>query len=517
MLWETARDTMWELAALFGKSEQNSGVLRFCADFLARVLHVDPARVEELTSQILPRALDRGKKADEEILAAIGSITAILWVTHARDRSHALLDEWLANPATYEAQLGHALHSIRDGLVTGYGSDDAKDAAIRQRCQQFAARLVEATATGMQQGFDQSLTERTEPAKERVQKLAKLLDEMGDQFFFASGAFRNQQAGDGEPLGDDTLKKQFLDDNHSTFHRIGDVGIGAAYRDPLEHTTRKYMIDEILSSLGWNLGRLTQEMVEEARLQGDSTLFLDYLGVNPAQGSPLAIVEAKAWAKPFVTASDLGAAGALRANPSSIQDLVAQAIQHCKTGGQPKDSPVALEWAKWIAKLHQYVTTLHTQSGQVVKRLAITSGRWWIIFAAPNDSFVAQGSASPDSIFVFEGREVIERSDEIFNLLGRPGLIADPPSPIAPTQLSAYTDRASVVRLYHALWVARKKDGAHFDALSRKKRSISFVASGPSGSAYEPAELPPDQAWPAPWIFQCSRISRPPSAWVVRV
>jgi hypothetical protein len=30
--------------------------------------------------------------------------------------------------------------------------------------------------------------------------------------------------------------------------------------------------------------------------------------------------------------------------------------------------------------------------------------------------------------------------------------------------------------------------------LSRKKRSISFVASGPSGSVYEPAGLPPDQA-----------------------
>ena len=33
---------------------------------------------------------------------------------------------------------------------------------------------------------------------------------------------------------------------------------------------------------------------------------------------------------------------------------------------------------------------------------------------------------------------------------------------------------------------------------SRKKRSISLVASGPRGSVYEPAGLPPDQAWPAP-------------------
>lgn len=35
--------------------------------------------------------------------------------------------------------------------------------------------------------------------------------------------------------------------------------IGARYRDPLEHTTRRYVIDEILSGLGWNLSRMTRE------------------------------------------------------------------------------------------------------------------------------------------------------------------------------------------------------------------------------------------------------------------
>jgi Phage integrase, N-terminal SAM-like domain. len=44
---------------------------------------------------------------------------------------------------------------------------------------------------------------------------------------------------------------------------------------------------------------------------------------------------------------------------------------------------------------------------------------------------------------------------------------------------------------------------------SRKKRSISLVASGPSGSVQEPAGLPPDQTCPTPWIFQCSNIPRP--------
>jgi hypothetical protein len=185
-------------------------------------------------------------------------------------------------------------------------------------------------------------------------------------------------------------------------------------------------------------------MVEEARLQGDSTLFLDYLGINPTQGVPLAIVEAKAWAKPFVTASDVGAAGAVRGNPSSVETLLALVIEHCKSGGKPEESPIAPEWAKWIAKLHQYVTTLHTQSGHTVQRVAITAGRWWIIFTAPYDSFIAQGLVNTKDMLAFDSDEVIARSDEVFSLLARQSLIADPPSPVAPTQISAYADRASV-------------------------------------------------------------------------
>lgn len=240
--------------------------------------------------------------------------------------------------------------------------------------------------------------------------------------------------------------------------------IGAAYRDPLEHTTRRYVIDEILSGLGWSLGRMTLEMVEEARVRGDTTLFLDYLGVNPSSRVPLLIVEGKAWAKPFVTESSAGAAAQVQTSPSSPEALIAKAIEHCKTGGQPAQSPIALEWAEWLAKLHQYVTTMHEQSGHVVQRLAITAGRWWVIFTRPSDTFIVAGPVNTVNIRVFEGREVIERSDEIFDQLARGNLIRNPPGLIQPGQLSTYADRADIVRLYHALWVARRRDGAHFDA-----------------------------------------------------
>jgi hypothetical protein len=224
MLWETARDLMWALAAIFGSSERNRRVLRFFADFLVRVLHGDPARVEALVFDILPRVRNGTEKAGEEILEAIGSIIVVLWVTHARDQSHQALEGWLANPAEHEAELGHALNSIRDGLVAGYGTDDVNNAAIRGRCQQFAAHLVDATAAGMQRYFDQPPDARTEADRETVSRLAKLLDETGDQFYFASGAFHEGKGSEPPPLTSDPLKRVFLNDNYAAFRRIGDVG-----------------------------------------------------------------------------------------------------------------------------------------------------------------------------------------------------------------------------------------------------------------------------------------------------
>jgi hypothetical protein len=73
---------------------------------------------------------------------------------------------------------------------------------------------------------------------------------------------------------------------------------------------------------------------------------------------------------------------------------------------------------------------------------------------------------------------------------------------------------AGSLRLHEA---ARFLD-ASFNALQilfecrRKNRIISRLASGPRGSVYEPLELPPDHAWPAPCRTHCSSIDRPLSS-----
>ena len=113
---------------------------------------------------------------------------------------------------------------------------------------------------------------------------------------------------------------------------------------PLEHVTRRHFIDPFLRALGWDLSQLNEEMIEEARTRGETTLRLDYLGVNPQTRVPVLIVEAKPWAAPFVarSAKEGNAEGLERSGPIS---LICDAIEHCKEGGRPEESPVTQEWA----------------------------------------------------------------------------------------------------------------------------------------------------------------------------
>ena len=56
--------------------------------------------------------------------------------------------------------------------------------------------------------------------------------------------------------------------------------VGAELGDPLEHVTRRHLIDHMLSALGWDIRRMSREMIEEARARGETTLFIDYLGIR---------------------------------------------------------------------------------------------------------------------------------------------------------------------------------------------------------------------------------------------
>ena len=231
-----------------------------------------------------------------------------------------------------------------------------------------------------------------------------------------------------------------------------------------EHQTRSDIIDDVLTGLGWTLGQRGRDMWEEVAVKGETTLFLDYLGKDPRSETPLLIVEAKAEGKPVVSlsASSVAGLGEKTANDDDAT-IVARAVDHLKNGGDVASSPVSREWAQWIEKLRDYISIVHARSGHRVKRVAITSGRWLVIFCDPVLAFLEPGHAADSGIHCFREGDLVQQSDAIYGWLARSALVREPPERLRPAQLRAYVAGDHIAETFRALWVAYGTMGAHFD------------------------------------------------------
>ncbi|WP_455154042.1 hypothetical protein [Cupriavidus campinensis] len=229
------------------------------------------------------------------------------------------------------------------------------------------------------------------------------------------------------------------------------VGFAGEVNAPtLEHNVRKTFLNQLLTALGWTL---EQNVEEEARVKGDTTLFLDYLGVHLETRVPLLIFEAKAWDKPFV--SEATAAGG-RQRPET---LIARALNHIKSE-EEGPAPVIGEWMAWLSKLRDYVRDLKNQSEHLVSRVAISSGQWLVIFTDPNAAFLESADVDSATILAFPSEAFVRESDQIFGHISYGQLVAHVPSPLRTTQLRGFISANAVRRVFRALWTRWASSGS---------------------------------------------------------
>lgn len=203
-------------------------------------------------------------------------------------------------------------------------------------------------------------------------------------------------------------------------------GIGG---EPLEHTTRVNFLDDLIQALGWTLNA-NHDLIQEARIQSDTTNYIDYLGLN-ANRKPILIVEAKSWDKPFIGPSRASTHGR-----TDEYDLLRLAIRFIRT--QQGTRPVLKEWHDWLVQVHGYVADLKN-AGHEVKRLVITSGQWMMIFTDPVQILCDGRDIHPGSnVFIFKIDQYVDRSDGILNLLAKAVLAQEHPHYYRPTQLGSY-------------------------------------------------------------------------------
>lgn len=239
---------------------------------------------------------------------------------------------------------------------------------------------------------------------------------------------------------------------------------GSEIGSPLEHTTRIHFLDELVELLGWSLG-LGGDMAEEARIKGDTTKFMDYLGVEADTKTPALLIEAKAWDKPFL---EPRAKGAFEA-PS----LLGQAINHWRDGGKAAQSPLAGQWHAHIEQVGGYVKALKEQYGHTLPRAVFTSGQWIIVFLDPVQAFV-EGPVEDINIKIFHKQNFKAQAGELFSLISKKALSAETPFNVRPAQILNYLTKDSVVACFHAVHVSYEASGS--SVFGKKPRVLIYPA-----------------------------------------
>jgi hypothetical protein len=228
---------------------------------------------------------------------------------------------------------------------------------------------------------------------------------------------------------------------------------GAGVDPPLEHTTRIHLLDELAELLGWRLG-LGGDMVEEARLKNGSTTRMDYLGVATDTNAPVLLIEAKAWGKPFITPQAKGINASY--DPA---DLIAQAIEHWRAGGERTISPAAADWHDHLEQVGKYVRGLWDVHGHPLPRAVVTNGEWLVVFIRPVVTFL-DGPATADDIKIFLKPNYRSRALDLYGLLSRSTLAVETPYRIRATQVLNYTTPEAVVACFHALHLSYETSGS---------------------------------------------------------
>ena len=229
-LWNSARTLMWTLADQMAQNEMNRGVLKFFANyFLGRAIHADPERVEQLAFTLYERDFNRKEEPTQSLYNEIGSILALLWISHGRDKPWRTLQTWISDPHTFEGELIQAIVISRNTIVLKYLNTAAEDLEITQRSQKFYSLAVDTMADGLERYLDevqqrsQHHQQITEAEKEHGTLYAIILNRLGDEIYYASGASHSEE-GDAAPLKTVEAKRNFLSDMKQVLTRIADVG-----------------------------------------------------------------------------------------------------------------------------------------------------------------------------------------------------------------------------------------------------------------------------------------------------
>jgi hypothetical protein len=239
-LYRMAHELMWRVVERLSREEPSRGVLQGLLNGpLARLAGAHPDRVVNLTKAVYDR-IRQGPGAKEVRKLCIDIFTLLsIWRDHAM--CHEIIDGIIANPVANPDEAQDVLRHFRTSLTHGpVDPPDPQQDAIRQRAFDLLTRLLDAAHNGLRtiQAAHMPAPFNTWPEAEQknARALAQLIDHIGNEIYFASGAYdlkRQGGAGDRKQLTPEE-RVRFYHEAGSLLDTLAEVGLPSLAHHLLE-------------------------------------------------------------------------------------------------------------------------------------------------------------------------------------------------------------------------------------------------------------------------------------------
>ena len=217
----------------------------------------------------------------------------------------------------------------------------------------------------------------------------------------------------------------------------------------LERATRRFLIDDFLRALDWEVND-PSTVIEEARAKTATgeRLYFDYLGLNPKTLVPVLLFEAKGFDIPLPRRPH-----GQTLSSQEMSSVIAEAVDAIKRGD--KSLPVISEWAEYLRDLHTYIGSLDKLGSATLQRAAISAGSWIIVFDQPIAVFRDATQASNEHIHCFiDADDILGRHEELYALLHRKRLTDTLPLTLKVSEALRVLSAGIIADCFRAVLVA---------------------------------------------------------------
>jgi hypothetical protein len=236
VLWDVARDRMWELAEQVARDEPHTGVLAsFLHYVIARVTWHDVEKCKAIIEIARGRreAIEHDDKPDHDKVAEqLGGVTAQLWCWQDEQAALQWLTAWVGDSASHREYFTSFLSMLRGAFFKRYATGEERDIGLSNRSQQAAMIILEACSAAAAASHasitrDQVEGEERKAAVATYRAAESIIGHLMNQLYFGSGAYADNREAVG--LVSVEVMRRFLDDYRPM------LGLLAASHEPSTH------------------------------------------------------------------------------------------------------------------------------------------------------------------------------------------------------------------------------------------------------------------------------------------